>query len=310
MVGRSHGGPRQPRSARRRRHQGGRAPGVKCIDGVDHDRAVVRAPHRRRQGGSETALLSRVPRDQVPHRRTGPLVSHAPARGRRAAGVPQPHKGPRRRRLLHRVRRPRRGGAVVRRRRATLRGSPLPLLARWSLHRTRGRRRARRGQHLGSHRRSFAARPRQGDVDRRRQPPEPRPGGARDEGTPADEVLRGVRLARRGSEVRPTAAGSVPTARRELTAPAHRCDAKRGVPGPVCTSWRRAAVTIPGRRRGRRLRVRRCPVRRRSRPNHPEPGWSRPRRVTQRVPGMRRHHRPPERRLRLHGERLGPADGR
>jgi pyruvate dehydrogenase E1 component len=50
------------------------------------------------------------------------------------------------------------------------------------LHRARRRRRARRGQRLGGHRRPGAAGPRQRDVGRRRQPPEPRPGDARHEG--------------------------------------------------------------------------------------------------------------------------------
>ncbi len=96
MAGRADGRPRQPRAAARG-DQGRRAPGVVGVDGRDHDGAVVRPPRRRRQGRRQAARLARVPRHQVPHRRARPLVPHPAARARRAAVVPEPHEGPRRR---------------------------------------------------------------------------------------------------------------------------------------------------------------------------------------------------------------------
>ena len=95
--------------ATRRRHQGGRAPGVERVARHRDDRAVVRAPA--------------TPHDRVavkPHAspvfhaiqyllgRARPGVPHHAARPRRPAVVPEPHEGPGRGGLLDRLGRPRR----------------------------------------------------------------------------------------------------------------------------------------------------------------------------------------------------------
>ena len=81
---------------------------------------------------------------------------------RRAAVVPEPHEGPRRLRLLDRVRRPRRRRPAVRRRRRAATSTPTSATTpAGPVHRPRRRRRARRGQRLGGDHRPGAAGPRQ-----------------------------------------------------------------------------------------------------------------------------------------------------
>ena len=163
-----------------------------CVDGRDHDGAVVRSPPRRRQGGGQTPCISGVPRDQVPHRR---------ARSRRISRAFETSEDFRRTRSGRRIptsptSRPGRLASVRR-----PRSSPPPRAGTSSpisdvsdqpaeVHLPRRRRRARRGQHLGGDHRSGSPGTRQRDVGRRREPAEPRSRDPGDEDAQADAVLR------------------------------------------------------------------------------------------------------------------------
>ncbi len=79
---------------------------------------------------------------------------------------------------------------------------PLRRATACSFHRTRRRRRARRGQHLGGDRGSSHPGPRQLHDGGRPQPAESRPGDPRHRGTALEAVLRERRLARDRGQVR------------------------------------------------------------------------------------------------------------
>lgn len=85
--------------------QGGRAPGVVGVHGVDHDGALVPAPAAAGPGVGEAAHVARAARDQLPAGRTGFVVPSEAARIRRPAELSEPVKGPGPGRLLDRVRR-------------------------------------------------------------------------------------------------------------------------------------------------------------------------------------------------------------
>ena len=124
-------------------------------------------------------------------------------------------------------------------------------------------------------------------------------------------VLRRRRLARRRGEVRPPAAGGLrPARRRRAAAPTSTpCRTRSTSPcsptaAPTCATASSPAPT---------------PTSARSSPTSPTTSW-RPLvqnlgghdlgRAARRLPGVRRGHRPPERRVRLHREGLGAADRR
>ena len=100
----------------RRRRQGRRPPGLQRLAGDGDDRAVVRPPRRRRPGGGQAARLAGASTrsSTCSATSTASYLTHA-ARPRRPAVLPEPHQGPGPGRLLHRLGRPRRGGAAVRR---------------------------------------------------------------------------------------------------------------------------------------------------------------------------------------------------
>ena len=107
MAGHRHRPPRQPRAAEPERDQGRRPPGLERVDGLAHDRAVVRAPRGARPRVGQAARLAGPARDQLPARAPGPGVPAAPARVRGPSVLSEPHEGPRPRRLLDRQRRDR-----------------------------------------------------------------------------------------------------------------------------------------------------------------------------------------------------------
>ena len=229
--------------------QGRRPSGVVRVDGVDHDRAVVRSHRRGRQGRGQAARVARVPRDQVPDRRARSVVPHLAAPAGRPPGLSVAHEGSRRRRLLHRLGRTRRGRSPLQRAHP-----PLPVLALrrtgpGAFRRARRRRRTRRGQCVGGDRRPGDVGAGQLHDGDRPQPAEPRPGRPRHRSDATEALLRRCRLARRGGEVRLTAPGRVRrTGWRGLARPDRR-DVERGVPGAVRARWRRATVPLSRRRR-------------------------------------------------------------
>ena len=135
------------------RREGRRPPGLERLDGLDHDRAVVRVPRGARPGLGEAARLARTARDQLPARRPRPRLPDAPARVRRPAELPEPDQGPRPGRLLDRLRRDRGDGDDLGRAGASLRRRALRGPRRRPPDRARRRRGARRGRLLGGARR-------------------------------------------------------------------------------------------------------------------------------------------------------------
>ena len=168
------------------------------------------------------------------------------ARVRRPAGLSQPHQRPGPGRLLHRLGRPGRRRAAVRRAGRPLRRHPFPTgpgRPITPLRRARRRRRARRGQRLGSDQRRDDPRhaPGQRAVDRRPEPPEPGPRHPGHQGPGDGGAVSAASAGRSRSQVRPPPAGRVRQARRRGPAPAHRRHAQRGVPGPGPPARRRRA---------------------------------------------------------------------
>src|SRR5262249_4357304 len=156
--------------------EGRRPPGVLGLARQPDDRALLRRPARGGPRQRQAARLTRPPRDRVPARAAAAALPRDAARLRRAPVVPEPDEGPGRGRLLDRLGRPRLGGTALRRagrplRRVALRprhGRPLHLAAR--------RRGARRGEPLGGRARTPDEAARERALDRRPEPPEPRPG--------------------------------------------------------------------------------------------------------------------------------------
>ena len=135
------------------RHQGRRPPGLERVDGLAHDRAVVRAPRGARPRVGQAARLAGPARDQLPARAAGPRLPAAPARVRGPSVLSEPHQGPRPGRLLDRQRRHRSDGDDLGRAGAPLRRRALRRAARRAPDRAAGRRRARRGRRVGGDRR-------------------------------------------------------------------------------------------------------------------------------------------------------------
>ena len=306
-----HGPLREPRPAERRRAEGGRPPGELGLGREHHDRALRDVSPPGRSDRRQAARLPRLPRPPVPAR--------APPRGRpptlsglrRAPGLPESDQGHRRRGLLHGLGRARRGRGDLRRARAPVPHGPFRRARGRALHRPRGRRGARRREHLGSRHRGVRAPARQRDVDRRPQPPEPRSRGAGRQGAADPRDVWGERLARHQPQVREPSEGGVrPPPRRAPAAPDRR-HAERRVPGPPPPVRRRdpeAARDAAGRPDGQPPRgdARRLWRRGGARPSR-EPGRPRPDRAAR---GLRRGRGPPGqpgRGRRLHDQGLGPA---
>ena len=232
-------------------HQGRRPPGLERVDGLAHDRAVVRAPRGARPRLGQAARLAGPARDQLPARPPGPGVPAAPARVRRPAVLPEPHEGPRPRRLLDRLRRDRRHRADL--------GRAGPPLRRRALRRARAAGARSRCSATPSSTRARCGRrsstrwcARLGEVlwvvDLNRQSLDrvvPDIAAGRLVGD-----VRGRRLAHRDRQVRPAPARAVRARRRRGAARAHRRDGQRGVPAPAARR-RRAAARAPARRRRR-----------------------------------------------------------
>ena len=228
----------QPRPAEPRRDQGRRPPGVERLGRLDPDRALLPLAAARRPRRGQAARLARLSTRSSTCSATS--TRSMLTRLREFGGLqsyPSPHEGPRPGRLLDRAR-----SASARSRRSS-RPSPI---ATCELHfhehdrpapgpavrRAGRRRRARRGQRLGGRPRGRARRPRQRHDDRRPQPPEPRPGHARD----PRPALEGM-FAAAGWQVIEAKYGrrlqaALRAARRRGAAPAHRRHGQRGVPDP------------------------------------------------------------------------------
>ena len=116
---------RQPGPETPSGREGRRPSGVVGVDGLDHDRAVLRAPAGAGPRVGQAARLAGAARDRVPARAARRAVSDDAARVRRAAELPEPAEGSRCRRTSRRARsgsaRRRRSGA--RSRTATWRGT-------------------------------------------------------------------------------------------------------------------------------------------------------------------------------------------
>ena len=196
---------RQPGSAQRQRHEGRRASGVLCVDGLDHDVALLRATAGRRPGVGQTACVPGAARRQLPARRTRREVSDHAARVRRPAELSQPIQGSRSGRLLDGV-----GGnrchcadlgsirPPLRRHRVREHGHRSPVLA------GRGRR-TRRRRGLGGDPRFLGARTRRDRLDRRHEPPVTRPRRAQHRGRPVGDHVRRRRMAGHQRQVRQVA---------------------------------------------------------------------------------------------------------
>ena len=221
-----------------------------------------------------------LPRHPVPRRPPEPRAARSLPRLRRRPELPLAHQGQGRRRLLHRLRRPRRRPDALLVARPGLR--PRPRLGhrppRGPHGRPRRRRRDGRGQHLrGAARRLEAGRP-QPLVGGRLQPPEPRRGDPRGPLGQARDALRQLRLGRRRPPPRPPPGGRLRRARRRAPP---RLD--RGLPEPALfrphLPGRRGVAQAPPRRPrrpGRGLRAPRTAKRRRARRTDGEPRRPRP----------------------------------
>ncbi len=309
VAGRRRRRPRQPGPAQHLGRQGRRAPGVQRLDGDDDDGAVVRPARPAGPGVGQAARLARPARDQPPARRARRRAPHHPARARRAAVLPEPHQGPRPRRLLHRLGRARRhraavgrDGAPVRRPALRRRGAGLAERVGGSPVLPHRRRRARRGRLLGGDRRPGRRRPRRGGLGRRPQPAVARPRGPGDRDAAAAGDVRGRRLAGDHAQVRLAAQRAVRAAGRRRAAGADRLDGQPRVPAAAALRRRRAAAAAARRRRpvGRDRLPRRGSGRPHAVVRGPQPRRARPRRHARRARRRRRH--PADGDLRVHGE--------
>ena len=113
--------PRQPGAPEPLGREGRRPPGLERVDGVAHDRAVVRVPRGARPRLGQAARLAGAARDQLPARPPRAALPDDAARVRRAAVLPVAREGPRPGRLLDGLGRDRRDGADLGRARAPLR---------------------------------------------------------------------------------------------------------------------------------------------------------------------------------------------
>ena len=163
--------------AKPRRPQGRRPSGVLRLDRDADDGALLRRAAPGRPGRGQAARQPGLPRDPVPARPADAGQARALPRARRRAGLPVAHQGRRRRRLLDRLGRARRGDHPVRLAHAGP-AARAPAAAGGSAQRAHDRagrrRRARRGQRVRGAARGLEARHPQRLVGDRLQPPEPR----------------------------------------------------------------------------------------------------------------------------------------
>ena len=130
--------------------EGRRPPGVVGVDGLDHDRALLRPPARARPRVGQAARVAGAARDRVPARPARPALPHHAARVRRAAELPEPPQGPGARPTSRPAR-----SASARRRRSGARSPTATSPGHFEVPqggragRAARRRRARRGRDLG-----------------------------------------------------------------------------------------------------------------------------------------------------------------
>ena len=195
LAGGLHGRLRQQRAPEPRRPEDRRPPGVELVGRDGPDVPVLRVHARRRPDRHQAARVARLPRDPVPAGQPGARVPAVAAVAPRSAGVPQPHEGPGRRRLLRRPRGSGRRGPQLRvpdrdvRPRQARSGDQ----GRAAVHQPARRRRVGRGRRVGGDRRPRRGRGGEHSLGHRPQPPEPRP---RHPGHPRPGVARDVRRQR------------------------------------------------------------------------------------------------------------------
>ena len=174
---------------------------------------------------------------------------------RGAPGLSEPPQEPGDRRHLHGIDGARRRAGHLRRPGHALPRRPRPGGEAGARHRHGGRRRAGRGQRVGGAGRGGGGAARQRAVDRRRQPPEPRPHRPRRAAPPAPRAVPDVRMERDRAALRIEVAGPLRAAGRQAAARAAGRHALRGIPEPPAPARGRGAQGA-GDRRGRRDRPR------------------------------------------------------
>ena len=215
----------EPRPAEHRRDQGRRPPGLERLGRLDPDRALLPLAARGRPRRDQAARLAGLPLAPVPAGQPRRVDADAAARVRRAPVVPVPDQGPGPGRLLDGL-----GRARAPSRRCS-RPSPTATCGSTSAKRIASQPERRfvalvgdaeldEGNVWEAIARGGAGRARQRHDDRRPQPPEPRPGRARDPHPAGRGHVRGGRLARHRGEVRAPAPGTrsrSPAARRSAS---------------------------------------------------------------------------------------------
>ncbi len=215
---------RQPSPREPGRPQGRRTPGVIGFACYGDDRALLRHAPPRGPGGGEAACEPGVPRHPVPPRQPDPREAREFPWLQGRAELPLAHQGRRRRRLLDRLGRARRGADAVRLAGAGL--CPRPWRRRRAPRGPHGgagrRRRDGRGQHLRGAARRLEARHPQHLVGGRLQPPEPRRGDPRGPVVALRGDVPELRLGRRDPQIRRAAGGGLPRAGRRGAPDLHR----------------------------------------------------------------------------------------
>ena len=212
--------PRQSRQAQHRRAEGRRPSGVIRLGGQHPFGAVLLGAASAGPRRGQAACQPGIPCHPVFVRQPDPRQAGKFPRLQGRAILSVAYQGRRRRRLLHRLGRPRRradavllAGAGLRHRAWLDEGSP-----RGTNDRAGRRRRDGRGQHLRGAAGRLEARAAQHVVDRRLQPPEPRCGRARGAVVEVRIHVPQFRLGSRDREIRPPDAGGVRRAGRRGTA--------------------------------------------------------------------------------------------
>ena len=273
---------RQPCAALDRRAEGRRPPGLVGLARQHHVGALLLGAASTGPRRGEAACEPGVPRDPVSVRPPDPRQAGEFPRLQGRAVLSVAHQGHRRRRLLHRLGRPRRGADAVRlagaglRQGAWLVGGP----ARRPHDRAGRRRRDGRGQHLRGAARRLEARPAQHLVGGRLQQAVARRRGARGAVGQVRNHVPQFRLGRGDREIRQADAGGVRRARRrsaealdrQLPEPDVRgavLPGRGGVPQAPARRYRRPGRGVGPDRSAQRRRVAGVDVESR-RPRHGE----------------------------------------
>ena len=225
------GGLCQLRASEPRRGEGGRPPVVELIVRDGHDLPLLRVHEGRGRHIGEAPRLSRLPRHTVPAGQPGASVPDDAARLSRVAGVPEPHEGPGRGRLFHRLRGAGRGGAELREFGQRVSARPLRDAGRrQAVHQPSGGRGAGRGVGVGDDSRAGARRHEERAVGGRPEPAEPGQDHPGYQGALLEGDVRRERVAGGGRQVRQASAGCLRGAQRRPAAHEHRRDVQRPVP--------------------------------------------------------------------------------